>query len=169
MMYESEKSDSAIVAVKPANKTAVSAVVAQWVEPRAGTKGNTEQSHTRRTQSRCSVSQRLDRIRNAARQRKKEKFTALLHHVSVDLLWESFLALKRHAAAGIDGVTWDDYEVHLEQNLQELHKRAQSNGFSVCTWNRDLPRRRAVGGVGDDFGGPPRAGIGRSLCWTWCA
>ena len=71
MMHEPEKSDSAIVAVKPANKTAVAMAVAEWVEPRAGTKGNTEQSHTRRTQSRCSVSQRLNRVRNATRQGKK--------------------------------------------------------------------------------------------------
>jgi RNA-directed DNA polymerase len=77
MMYEPEKSDSAIVAMKPANKTAVAMAVAEWVEPRAGTKGNMEQPHTRRTQSRCSVSQRLNRVRNAARQRKKEKFCLL--------------------------------------------------------------------------------------------
>ena len=97
MMFEPEKSDSAIVAVKSANKTAVSKAVAELVEPRAGTKGNTQQSHTRRTQCRGSVSQRLNRVRNAARQRKKEKFTALLHHIDENLLLESFLALKRHA------------------------------------------------------------------------
>ena len=70
MMNESEKSDSAIVAVKPANKAGQPA--AEWVEPRAGTKGNTGQPHTRRTQRRGSVSQGLDRVRNVARQRKKE-------------------------------------------------------------------------------------------------
>ena len=113
MMIEPEKSDSAIVAVKLANKTAVAMAVAELVEQRAGTKGNTEQSHTRRTQCRGSVSQRLNRVRNAARQRKKEKFTALLHHIDVDLLLESFLALKRHAAAGVDKVTWEDYEAQL--------------------------------------------------------
>jgi RNA-directed DNA polymerase len=67
MMNGPEKSDSAIVATKPANKAGRPA--AEWVEPRAGTKGNTGQSHTRRTQSRGSVSQGLDRVRNAARQR----------------------------------------------------------------------------------------------------
>ena len=77
MMNELEKSDSAIVAVKPANKAGQPA--AEWVEPRAGTKGNTGQPHTRRTQRRASVSQGLDRVRSVARQRKKEKFTALLH------------------------------------------------------------------------------------------
>ena len=71
MMNEPEKSDLAIVAMKPANKTAVSKAVAELVEPRAGTKGNTQQPHRRQTQSRASVSPRLNRVRNAARQGKK--------------------------------------------------------------------------------------------------
>ena len=65
MMNEPEKSDSAIVAMKLVNKIAVSKAVAELVEPRAGTEGNMEQSHTRRTQCRASVSQRLNRVRNA--------------------------------------------------------------------------------------------------------
>nr|WP_269464871.1 bifunctional aminoglycoside phosphotransferase/ATP-binding protein [Cupriavidus taiwanensis] len=96
-----EKSDSAIVATKPANKA--SNLAAEWVEPRAGTKGNTGQPHTRRAQNRASVPQGLERVRQAARQRKKERFTALLHHVSADRLRESFYALKRNAAPGVDG------------------------------------------------------------------
>ncbi|MCF8167552.1 MAG: group II intron reverse transcriptase/maturase [Rhodoferax sp.] len=136
MMYEPEKSDSAIVAMKLANKTAVPKAVAELVEPRAGTKGNTEQSHTRRTQSRGSVSQRLDRVRNAARQRKKERFTALLHHIDFDLLLESFLALKRTAAAGVDKVTWEDYDMQIQENIQDLHKRVHSGAY------RALPVRR---------------------------
>ena len=115
MMHGPEKSDSAIRAKKPANKVATAA--AEWAEQRAGTEGNTGQPHTRRTQSRGSVSQGLDRVRHAARQRKKEKFTALLHHVTVDLLRDAFLALKRRAAPGVDGVTWQDYEADLEGNL----------------------------------------------------
>jgi RNA-directed DNA polymerase len=134
MMNGPEKSDSVVVAVKPANKAGQPA--AEWAEPRTGTKGNTGQPHTRRTQSRDSVSQGLDRVRNAARQRKKEKFTALLHHVTVDLLRESFLALKRRAAPGVDGVTWEDYEVGLEGNLLDLHARVHSGGY------RALPVRR---------------------------
>ncbi|MGH8829647.1 MAG: group II intron reverse transcriptase/maturase [Polaromonas sp.] len=134
MMNGPEKSDLAIVAMKPANKAGQP--VAEWAEPRAGTKGNTGQPHTRRTQSRGSVSQGLDRVRHAARQRKKEKFTALLHHVTVDLLRESFLALKRRAAPGVDGVTWEDYEAELEGNLQDLHARVHSGGY------RALPVRR---------------------------
>jgi RNA-directed DNA polymerase len=129
-----EKSDSAILAMKPANKTGQPA--AEWVERRAGTKGNTDQPHTRRAQDRESVPQGLERVRQAARQRKKERFTALLHHVTVDLLRESFFALKRKAAPGVDGVTWQDYEVGLEGNLQDLHERVHGGTY------RALPVRR---------------------------
>jgi hypothetical protein len=88
--------------MKPANKTeaaaaersAVDAIVAESVEPRAGTKGNVDQQSTCRTQSRVSVSQALDRIRKVARETKKEKFTALFHHVSTELLEEAFFELK---------------------------------------------------------------------------
>src|ERR1700693_6127848 len=103
-MHGPEKSDSAIVAVKPPNKAGPPA--AEAVEPRAGTKGNADQQSTHRTQIRERVTQALSRVRQAARQRKKERFTALLHHVNVDTLRMAFLALKRKAAAGVDGVTW---------------------------------------------------------------
>lgn len=134
MMNGREKSDSAIRAMKPANKAGQPA--AERVEQRAGTKGNTGQPHTRRTQSRASVSQGLDRVRHVARQRKKERFTALLHHVTVDRLRESFLALKRKAAPGVDGVTWQDYEAELEDHLQDLHARVHRGAY------RALPVRR---------------------------
>jgi len=143
MMYGLEKSDPAIVATKPANKAGQPA--AEWVEPRAGTKGNTGQPRTRRTQSRDSVSQGLDRVRQVARQRKKEKFTALLHHVTVDLLRDAFLALKRRAAPGVDGVTWQDYEASLEGNLVDLHDRVHRGAY------RALPvRRRFIPKPGTD-------------------
>ena len=134
MMNEPEKSDSAIVAMKPANKAG--SPVAERVEPRAGTKGNTGQPHTRRTQSRGSVSQGLDRVRNAARQRKKEKFSALLHHVSIDLLRDAFLALKRRAAPGVDGVTWQDYGEGLEGNLKDLHSRIHRGTYRAMPVKR---------------------------------
>ena len=134
MMNGPEKSDSAIRAMKPANKAGQAA--AEWAEQRAGTKGNTDQPHTRRTQSRGSVSQGLDRVRQAARQRKKERFTALLHHVTADLLREAFYALKRTAAPGVDGLRWADYEAELEENLQDLHARVQRGAY------RALPVRR---------------------------
>src|SRR5262245_5155878 len=96
MMHEREKSDTAVVAVKPTNEAGATA--AEPVEPRAGTKRNASGQSTHRTLSRVRVTQALDRVRQAARQGKKEKFTALLHHLSIDLLWEAFLALKRDAA-----------------------------------------------------------------------
>ena len=93
MMHGHEKSDSAIVAVKPANKAECESA-AEPVEPRAGTKGNADQQSTCRAQSRVSVSQALERIRKVARERKKERFTALFHHISIDLLEEAFFELK---------------------------------------------------------------------------
>ena len=102
MMHGHEKSDPAIVAVKPANKAdpAEQHRAAEPVEPRAGTKGNADQQSTRRTQSRESVSQALERIRKVARERKKERFTALFHHISIELLEEAFFELKRGRRAG---------------------------------------------------------------------
>src|SRR6516225_4195928 len=105
MMHERGKSDSAVRAVKPANKAERSA--AELVEQRAGTKGNADQQSTRRAQERASVSQALGRIRQAAR--KKEKFTTLFHHISV-LLRLAFFEIKKDAAPGVDGLTWQDYE-----------------------------------------------------------
>ena len=115
-MHDLEKSDSAVVAAKSPNKAGSPA--AEAVEPRAGTKGNANQQSTHRTQTRERVTQALNRVRQAARQRKKERFTALLHHVNVDTLWTAFYALKRKAAAGVDGVTWQDYEADLGRNLE---------------------------------------------------
>ena len=100
MMHGREKSDSAIVAGKPTNKAVPTA--AEPVEPRAGAKGNASQQSTHRTQGRERVSQALERVRQAA-ERKKEKFTALLHHISIDSLRMAFFAVKRDAASGVDG------------------------------------------------------------------
>ena len=93
MMHDREKSASAIVAGKPTNKAVPTA--AEPVEPRAGAKGNASQQSTHRTQRRERVSQALERVRQAARQRKKERFTALLHHISIDCLQMAFFALRR--------------------------------------------------------------------------
>ena len=134
MMHGREKSDPAIVATKPTNKAEQSA--AEPVEPRAGAEGNAGQQSTRRAQNRESVSQALDRVRQAARLRKKERFTALLHHVGIDLLWRAFYALQRDAAPGVDGLTWRDYEADLEPRLGDLHARVQRGAY------RALPSRR---------------------------
>src|SRR5881392_4121941 len=139
-----EKSDSAIVAMKPANKeahpaaeqSAAEPATAEPVEPRAGTKGNASQQSTRRAQDRESVSQALERIRQVARQRKKERFTSLFHHISVELLRVVFFALKRDAAPGVDGLTWQDYEADLDRKIEDLHARVHRGAY------RALPSRR---------------------------
>jgi len=135
VMHESKKSDLAIRAMKPSNK-AGSDAAAEMAEQRAGTEGNAIQQSTHRTQMRTRVSQALERVRQAAKVRKKERFTALLHHVNPDLLQLSFYALKRNAAPGVDGVTWDDYEADLQSNLQDLHSRVHRGAY------RAQPSRR---------------------------
>src|SRR6187200_1236588 len=130
MMHGAEKSGLVIVAGKPANKaeqpapegSAAMLNAAEPVERRAGTKGNADQQSTCRAQSRVSVSQALERIRKVARERKKEKFTALFHHISTDLLEEAFFELKENAAPGVDRLTWRDYETDLERRLEDLYE-----------------------------------------------
>ena len=144
MTHGHEKSDFAIVAVKPANKVVRPAAersvtgqaAAEPVERRAETKGNADQQSTHRTQSRASVTQALERIRIAARERKKERFTALFHHISIDLLEEAFYELKENAAPGVDRLRWTDYEADLERKLEDLHERVQRGAY------RALPSRR---------------------------
>src|SRR5215471_457765 len=133
-MHDLEKSDSGIVAGKPTNKAGRPA--AELVEPRPGTEGNANQQSTLRTQGRERVTQALGRVRQAARQRKKEQFTALLHHITVDTLRVAYYALKRKAAPGVDGVTWEDYEAELEPRLAELHDRVHRGAY------RPQPSRR---------------------------
>src|ERR1700686_203964 len=133
-MHGREKSDFAVVAMKPANKAGQPA--AEWVERRAEAEGNRVEPRMRRTPSRESVSQGLDRVRQAAKARKKERFTALLHHVTVDLLEDAYFWLKREAAPGVDGRTWQNYKQNLEANLVELHSRIHRGTY------RALPSRR---------------------------
>jgi RNA-directed DNA polymerase len=134
MMSGRGKSDSVIVAEKPTNKAGRPA--AESVERRAGAEGNAVQQSTRRAQDRESVSLALDRIRRAARQRKKEKFTALLHHISAQHLEAAFFELKENAAPGVDGLTWRAYEAGLDCNIADLHSRLHRGAY------RALPSRR---------------------------
>jgi RNA-directed DNA polymerase len=134
-MHGPEESDSVVVAGKPTNKAERSA--AEPVEPRAGTKGNADQQSTRRAQDRASVSQALERVRQAARQRKKERFTSLLHHVDLAMLRTAFYAMKRDAAPGVDGITWETYEQDLDRRIETLHERVQAGTY------RALPSRRS--------------------------
>src|ERR1700704_2399204 len=144
MMHGHEKSDSVIVAVKPANKavhpaaeqSAAEAFAAEPGEPRAETKGNADQQTMPWAQSQTSMPRALDRIREVARERKKEKFISLFHHISIDLLAEAFYQLEVDAAPGVDRLMWKDYEAELERNLEDLHNRVQSGAY------RARPSRR---------------------------
>src|SRR5512146_1193085 len=109
---------------------------AEGEEGRPMIKENTCQLHTSSTQSEIGVPQGLEGVRKAAKENKGLRFTALLHHMTVDLLLESFYALKRKAAPGVDGVTWQDYEAGLEERLVDLHGRVHRGVY------RAQPSRR---------------------------
>jgi hypothetical protein len=140
MMHGRGKSDTAIVAWKPANKADLSA--AESVEPRAETKGNADQQSTRRAQDRASVSQALEGIRQVAEQREKERFTSLLHHIGIELLRLSYFELKKNAAAGVDGLTWRDYEADLEHISKVCTNGSSEERIERCRAGDSIYRSR---------------------------
>ena len=133
-MHGHGKSDGRVVPEKPPNKGRTAP--AEVVEGRRPAKGNAQQPAAPRTQSRISAPLGLLGVQEAARRNRRAKFTALLHHVTPELLQESFYALKRAAAAGVDGVTWKEYEVGLEARIQSLHRRVHVGTY------RAQPSRR---------------------------
>jgi RNA-directed DNA polymerase len=134
LMHGREKSDPAIVAMNPTNNAR--RLAAELVEPRAGAEGNASQQSMRRAQDRESVSQALERVRQVARQRRKERFTALFHHLSIPMLRTAFFALKRDAAPGVDRLRWQDYEPDLDRRIEDLHARVHRGAY------RAQPSRR---------------------------
>jgi RNA-directed DNA polymerase len=133
-MHGHEKSDPSIVAMKPANKDGQ--LSAELVEPRGGAEGNTIEHGMRRTPRRESMTHGLDRVRQAAKERKRERFTALLHHIDVELLGLAYGWLRKAASAGVDGVTWAAYGEGLERKLVDLHGRIHRGAY------RAQPSRR---------------------------
>jgi RNA-directed DNA polymerase len=133
-MYAREESDSAVVPVKQLNKE--SRVSAEGVEGRVQTEENDAKPDTSPTQSGERVCQGLSGVRRVARERKQERFTALLHHLTIDLLRGSYCALKRNAAPGVDGLRWSEYENGLEDRMQDLHGRVHRGAY------RAQPSRR---------------------------
>src|SRR5215468_1226843 len=129
-----EKSDCAVVPVNQPNKEGQPS--AEVGEGRAQTGENIVRSHMPPTQSGTRMSQGLNGVRQVASVRKQERFTALLHHVTLNLLRDSFYALKRQAAPGVDGVTWQEYEAGLEGRLCDLHSRVHRGAY------RARPSRR---------------------------
>jgi RNA-directed DNA polymerase len=134
MMNGMEKSDPSIVPSKLANKTGQP--VAEPVEGSDGAEGNAIPQRTSRTQSRAIVSPAWERIREAITRNKTEKLTALTHHITVDALRLAFLGLKKDAAPGVDGMTGEQYDVDLERNLIDLHRRVHAGTY------RAQPSRR---------------------------
>ena len=139
-VYASGKSDGCIVPEKLPNKEEGSAEAAEGRRP---TEGNTLQAATPRTQGRAGVSIGLQGVREVARKQEHVRFNALLHHVTVDLLHESFYALKRQATPGVDGVTWREYEDGLGDRLIDLHERIHQGTY------RAQPSKRAYIPKGD--------------------
>src|SRR5213595_492468 len=133
-VYVTEESDSGILPMNHSNKDGKP--LAESEEGRPLIKENACQPNTYPTQSEKGVSQGLAGVRKAARENKERKFTALLHHLTVDLLRESFYSLKRKAAPGVDGVTWQEYEIGGEDRLIDLHGRVHRGAY------RAQPSRR---------------------------
>ncbi len=129
-----EESHSGILPMNHSNKDRKPS--AESEEGRPLIKENACQPNTGPTQSGDRVSQGLAGVRKAARKNKEMKFTALLHHLTINLLRESFYSLKRKAAPGVDGVTWQEYETGLEVRLVDLHGRVHRGAY------RAMPSRR---------------------------
>lgn len=129
------ESDGGIVPAKGPNSE--DRALEEGLEGRPPTRENIGQPAATRTQSRNIASRGLDGVREAARKDKKVRFTALLHHVTVDLLRASYYELKRHAAPGVDGVTWQQYGTELEAHLRDLQDRVQRGAY------RAQPSKRA--------------------------
>jgi hypothetical protein len=123
-MHGIGKSDSPIVPGKPPNKGAGAPASAEGVEERGLAKGKTRQFPRSRTQSRGTLKRKLWRIRQDAKDRKGERFTALWHHIySPDRLHEAYYQLRQESAPGVDGVTWKQYGEQLWGNLTDLAGR----------------------------------------------
>jgi len=136
MMNGRGKSDSPVVPQKPPNKAVGTA--AEAVEGRGLAKGNSPERNASRTQGRSGALSALERVRQATRRDRKQRFTALLHHVyDVERLRAAYLAVKRDSAPGIDGETWRHYGEALEENLRDLSGRLKRGAY------RAKPVRRA--------------------------
>jgi RNA-directed DNA polymerase len=134
-MHAGGESDGCVLPSKCSNNGGQPS--AEGMEGRQPTKENIGQATAPRTQSRISELSDLLGVRKAARKDKRTRFTALLHHVTVGLLWDSYYALKRDAAPGVDGVTWQEYETGLQEKLADLHGRIHRGTY------RAQPSKRA--------------------------
>ena len=130
----------------PTAESTGSGPTAEVVEERRPAEGNLAQQTMRRTQSRERMQQALERVRQAAVKDKKLKFTTLLHHVyDIDRLREVYLGLKRKAAPGVDGETWQHYGEALESNLQALSERLRRGAYRAKPVRRVYIRKESGG------------------------
>ena len=134
-MHVAGESDGRILPAKCPNNG--EQAPAEGMEGRRPTKENIEQATPPRTQSRISELSDLFGVREVARRDKRTRFTALLHHVTTELLRDSYYALRRDAAPGVDGVTWQEYETDLDEKLADLHRRINRGTY------RAQPSKRA--------------------------
>src|SRR5262245_33957403 len=128
-MHADENSDGAIGTDKRPNNAGSPS--AEAVEGRTPPKGNGDETAAARTLRRGTASNGLIAVRQAARQSKSVRFTALLHHITIDLLKRSYLSLERDSAPGIDGVTWQTYGENLEEKLKYLHDKVHRGSYRV--------------------------------------
>lgn len=127
-MNEHGKSDSRVVPEKSPNKDEQSS--AEAMEERRLAERNSQERDQPRTQSREGLMAALSRVREAARRNKAERFTALFHHIAdIECLRLAYWETKPRAAAGVDGVTWQQFGKDLEGNLQDLSERLRRGAY----------------------------------------
>ncbi len=151
MMNGSRKSDSSVVPKNLPNKGQMEFCFAEEVEERELTKGNPREQNRHRAQDRARLQSALDRVREAAGKDRDLQFTTLWHHVyDMSTLRASFYGLNRKSAPGVDGQTWQDYEMNLEDNLQDLTRRLKQGAYRASPVRRvHIPktdgRQRPIG------------------------
>ena len=139
MTHDTEQSDGDIVAMKAANKGA--RAPAESLERRTPTERNPQRTGTVRTQGRGAVTPGAERIRQFAKENPGEQLTALLHHITTETLEAAYLALKRDAAPGVDGMTWREYGAELAERLLDLKDRVHSGAYRAAPVRRvEIPK-----------------------------
>jgi len=168
-MHGDGESYSGVVPTKQPNKSGKPP--AEAVEGRLLTKENMDQPNQYRTRRRASWTSGLGRVREAAKKDRRLQFTALLHHVTVDLLRDSFYALKRKAAPGVDGVTWEEYGRDLEERLPDLHGRIHRGAYrarpSLRAWISKADGRQRPLGIAVLEEKTAQHAVGRVLIQIW--
>src|SRR5437667_323444 len=169
-MHEHGKSDSPVVPAMPPNK----AKAAEAAEERGLAEGNTDDPTRPGRSAGSGVPSGLDRVREVSRRDKEARFTALLHHVSLERLVMAYWALSPKASPGVDGVTWQDYGQDLVANLRDLHDRVHSGRYRArgsrtsgcCGWLiSGWPRESSRTGDGRRLRRVLRKGRRFRRCW----